>query len=59
MKKTYQSPKALVVEIHINKSLLLTTSETFVSVDNGGWVKEDVGVSNSSVTNKSVWDEEW
>lgn len=59
MKKTYKSPKALIVELQINKSLLLTTSETIVSVDNGGWVKEDVGVSNSSVNNKSVWDEEW
>jgi len=59
MKKTYKSPKALIVELQINKSLLLTTSETIVSGDNGGWVKEDVGVSNSSVTNKSVWDEEW
>lgn len=59
MKKTYKSPKALIVELQINKSLLLTTSETIVSVDDGGWVKEDVGVSNSSVTNTSVWDEEW
>lgn len=59
MKKTYKSPKALIVELQINKSLLLTTSETIVSGDNGGWVKEDAGVSNSSVTNKSVWDEEW
>ena len=57
MKKTYKSPKALIVELQINKSLLLTTSETMV--ENGGWVKEDVGVSNSSVNNKSVWDEEW
>ena len=59
MKKTYKSPKALIVELQINKSLLLTMSNNTVSGDDGGWVKEDVGVSNSSVTNKSVWDEEW
>lgn len=59
MKKTYKSPKALIVELQINKSLLLTMSNNTVLDDNGGWVKEDVGVSNSSVTNKSVWDEEW
>ena len=59
MKKTYKSPKALIVELQINKSLLLTMSNNTVLDDNGGWVKEDVGVINSSVNNKSVWDEEW
>ncbi|MBR6141916.1 MAG: hypothetical protein IKQ37_09200 [Bacteroidaceae bacterium] len=57
MKKTYQSPLALIVELQINKSLLLTTSENYAL--DGGWVKEDVGVSNSSVSDKNVWDEEW
>ena len=59
MKKTYQSPKALIVEIQINRGLLLSTSETTVSGDKGGWVKEQVGNDNSTVTDKSVWDNEW
>jgi hypothetical protein len=59
MKKTYISPKALIVELQINNSVLLTISETEVDTSKGGWVKEDVGSRNSTVTDKSVWDSEW
>lgn len=59
MKKTYKSPKALIVELQINKSLLLTTSETIVEGTKGGWVKEQAGNDNSTITDKSVWDNEW
>ena len=59
MKKTYKSPKALIVELQINNSLLLSTSETNVSGTNGGWVKEQAGDDTPSITDKNVWDEEW
>ena len=59
MKKTYQSPEALIIKIQTHKSLLLSTSETIVSGDRGGWVKENVIDDNSTVTDKSIWDEEW
>ena len=56
MKKTYQSPEALIVELQINKGLLLSTSETEVSGDNGGWVKEE---NYDVITDKNIWDDEW
>lgn len=59
MKKTYKSPKALIIELQINKGLLLSTSETKVSVENGGWVKEQAGDDTPTLTDKSLWDEEW
>ena len=59
MKKTYQSPEALIVKIQTSRGLLLSTSETQVSGDNGGWAKEEVGVGNSTVSDVNVWDEEW
>ena len=60
MKKTYKSPKALIVELQINNGLLLSTSETKVyGAASGGWVKEQAGDDTPSVTDKSVWDNEW
>ena len=59
MKKTYKSPKALIVELQINNSLLLSTSETTLTGNRAGWVKEQAGDDTPSVTDKSVWDEEW
>ena len=59
VKKTYKSPKALIVELQINNSLLLSTSETQVLGANGGWVKEEASNSNPTITDKSLWDEEW
>ena len=59
MKKTYKSPKALIVELHINNGLLLSTSETKVFGASGGWVKEQAGDDTPSITDKSLWDEEW
>ena len=59
MKKTYKSPKALIVELQINNSLLLSTSETKLTGSSAGWVKEEASNSNPTITDKSVWDEEW
>ena len=59
VKKTYKSPKALIVELQINNSLLLSTSETQVLGTNGGWVKKEASNSNPTITDKSLWDEEW
>ena len=59
MKKTYKSPKALIVELQINNGLLLSTSETQVTGASGGWVKEQAGNDNPTITDKSLWDEEW
>ena len=61
MKKTYQSPEALVVKIQIQRSLLLSASDTTVSGENGGWVKElaDDDDCWMSSDKSSVWDEEW
>ncbi len=60
MKKTYKSPKALIVELQINNGLLLSTSETKVyGATSAGWVKEQAGDETPSVTDKSVWDDEW
>ena len=59
MKKTYISPKALIVKIQIHNSLLLSTSETQVSGTKGGWVKEQVNNDNSTISDKNLWDEEW
>ena len=55
MKKTYQSPEALIIELQVNEDLLLSTSETTIEGNNGGWVKEE----STSPTNKSIWDDEW
>ena len=59
MKKTYISPELVAVELHsrstvLSGSLVIDGTKT-VSGTDGGWVKEE----SSSVTNKSVWDEEW
>lgn len=59
MKKTYKSPKALIVELQINNSLLLSTSEAEVTGNSAGWVKEEASNSNPTITDKSLWDEEW
>ncbi len=56
MKKTYKSPKALIVELQINKSLLLTMSNNTVLDDNGGWVKEE---NTTTIGDNNVWDSEW
>ena len=59
MKKTYQSPEALVIKIQINESLLINMSDTTVEGGNGGWVKEQVDDINSTVSDKNIWDDEW
>lgn len=60
MKKTYQSPEALIIEIQIRKNLLFATSETKVLGDNGGWVKELAGEDDDwTLTDTNLWDDEW
>ncbi|MBQ6191505.1 MAG: hypothetical protein IJK51_04310 [Bacteroidaceae bacterium] len=56
MKKTYQSPEALVIKIQINESLLINMSETTVEGGNGGWAKEE---NNNVITDKNIWSDEW
>ena len=61
MKKTYISPKFLLVELRCTQmmaeSMFVDTAGTASTVtgSSGGWVKE----TNTTVTNKSIWDEEW
>jgi hypothetical protein len=57
MKKTYQSPEALVIKIQINESLLITQSEGQVSGENGGWVKEEEDYN--PISDKKIWNDEW
>jgi len=60
MKKAYQSPQALIIKIQTNRGLLLSTSETVVSGNRGGWVKEENNTASSSTVNDvNVWDNEW
>ena len=49
MKKIYQMPEVFVVDLQVQDSLLLSTSDTTVEGDNGGWVKED----------RNNWDDIW
>ena len=57
MKKTYQSPEALVIKIQINESLLINMSDTTVSGDDGGWVKEEEDYN--PISDKKIWNDEW
>ena len=58
MKKTYISPEFLTVELRCNQmlaeSMMFGSSEQTAGVNSGGFVKED-----NTVTDKSIWDEEW
>ncbi len=56
MKKTYQSPEALVIKIQIQGSLLLNTSEKVIEAGDGGWAKEE---NNNVITDKNIWSDEW
>jgi len=42
MKKTYMTPVVEIDDIDLQESLLITISDTQVSGNNGGWVKEEV-----------------
>ncbi|MBQ9285804.1 MAG: hypothetical protein IJ209_05955 [Bacteroidaceae bacterium] len=42
-------PEVFVVDLQVQDSLLLSTSDTTVEGDNGGWVKED----------RNNWDDIW
>jgi len=57
MKKTYLCPEALVIKIQINESLLINMSETQVSGDAGGWVKEEEDYN--PISDKKIWNDEW
>ena len=56
MKKTYQSPEALVIKIQIQGSLLLNTSEKVIEAGDGGWAKEE---NNNVIADKNIWSDEW
>ena len=59
MKKTYTTPTALTVVLNsgdICQSLVIGSGNSDSSSGNGtDLVKEE----NTSITNKSIWDEEW
>ena len=61
MKKTYISPKFLLVELRCTQmmaeSMFVDTesSAPYVSNTNGGWAKEN----NSTVRDVNLWDNEW
>jgi len=58
MKKTYISPKFLTVELRtVNMmALSINSTEQITSSNTNDYVQD---VKGTSVTNKSVWDEEW
>ena len=58
MKKTYISPEFILVELRGIQMLaesLGVDNNTTVSGTSGGWAKED----NTTISDKSLWDEEW
>ena len=59
MKKTYISPELLIVELatrnHLMEISIVSDRNATVSGNNMGLVKEE----NNTVTDKSVWDNEW
>jgi len=59
MKKTYISPEFLTVELNCGRfceSLIIGSGQTEATRGNGtDLVKEE----NTTITNKSVWDNEW
>ena len=57
MKTIYQSPKVYILEIQASDHILLNTSDTKISGENGGWVKEDP--LNPSKPHYDVWDDDW
>lgn len=57
MKTVYQIPALRIVEMAMQDSLLLSTSETKVEGTSGGWVKEDVVSTQDKSYN--VWDDNW
>lgn len=57
MKTVYQIPALRIVEMAMQDSLLLSTSETEVTGANGGWVKEDVVSTQDKGYN--VWNDDW
>lgn len=59
MKKTYITPGFLTVALNMQNHLLVDSGTNGLSVDpnqsvSGNFVKED-----NTVTDKSIWDEEW
>ena len=56
MKKTYIIPEAIVVNIGIVRPIAesVAVNNKTVNDDDCGWVKE-----NTTITDKSVWNEEW
>ena len=57
MKKKYISPELLLVELRCSQMLAESVnldSEVTVTGLDGGWVKEE-----SSLSSKSIWDNEW
>ena len=57
MKTVYQIPALRIVEMAMQDSLLLSTSNNTVEGDKGGWVKEDVVSTQDKGYN--VWDDDW
>ena len=57
MKKTYIIPEVIIVNIDIVRPIAdsMTLNEDTLVDGNGGWVKEEY----PTITNKSIWDEEW
>ena len=60
MKKIYQAPEVQIIEMQIQDSVMLTTSDRTVEGTNGGWVKgESTSSSSSSTSRYNVWDDDW
>ena len=60
MKKIYQAPEVQIIEMQIQDSVMLATSEQEVAGTNGGWVKgESTSSSSSSPSRYNVWDDDW
>jgi hypothetical protein len=56
MKKIYESPNMCVVTLQSSR-LLISASDTDINSTDYDYVREFN--NNSTISNKSVWDEEW
>ena len=56
-KAAYSPPHVWIVEMHSTDRFLLSLSDTTVTGDKGGWVKEDP--VTPAAPHSNVWDDDW
>lgn len=55
MKKIYQRPQLLVLQMSTSDSILITQSDKKIPTESGGWVKENP----IAAPHYNVWDNDW